>query len=249
MYRVPLQALPLPVGALLGIIGFLLVGLGVREMLGALRYRLGRPTAIGDLTVDSGRVVVSGVARRTDAVVDAPLSGESCLAYSWRVTELRTQRGFDGSIDTWGQGGEAGRGAVPFLVEDDTGRVLVETDGATFRLAEEWVEDPVDIPDERTENSSVRHLADQLLGVETHGRRYYESRLNDGETVTVLGHAESDAGRPDDRRRDLGVVLDGTLVADATPNSAASRGVRQGAISVAAGLFILVVVGVFVLGA
>lgn len=155
MTPVSLQVVPLPVGAVLGLMGLLLFVLGVRDAVAALRYRLGRPTPIGDLTPDSGRVVVSGVARRADDVVDAPLSGASCLAYSWRVTELRTQRGLDGSFDTYGQGGESGRGAVPFLVEDDTGRVLVDPEGTAFRLAEEWIREPVSVPDDRSETPAL----------------------------------------------------------------------------------------------
>ncbi|MFC4450929.1 hypothetical protein [Halorussus aquaticus] len=37
---------------------------------------------------------------------------------------------------------------MPFIVEDDTGRVLVEPDNAKFCLAEEWIQDLDSIPDD-----------------------------------------------------------------------------------------------------
>ena len=103
------------------------------------------------------------------------------------------------------------------------------------------------VPDAGGTESTLRDVAEELLRIETHGRRYYESRLEEGETVTVRGRVASDEGRPDDRRRDLGVLVEADLVADATPAGTAGRGLRGAAVSVAAGLFVLLVVGAFLL--
>lgn len=244
---VPLQAMPPAAVAVLGLIGLALLGLGVREAWRALRYRTRRPVPISELTDRAGgrrRVTVTGVARRGEDTIEAPLTGRECLAYSWRVANLRTMRRLDGRIETWGERGPSGREAVPFVVEDETGRVRVEPEGADLRLAEEWVRDPVDVPDDRADGSSLRDVVEGALGVETHERRYYESRLDEGETVTVRGRVAS--GDDPLVARRVGVSLaGGVLVADATPGGAAGRALRSAAMSAGAGLFVLVVVALF----
>ncbi|MFB6307716.1 MAG: hypothetical protein ABEH35_00150 [Haloarculaceae archaeon] len=239
-----LQTMPVPVGVALGALGIALVLLGLRDGWVALRYRLRRPVRIGDVDADAGRVVVSGIARRADDVIEAPLSGRECLVYAWRSVELRTMRRFDGAIDTWGQRGPADRDGVPFYVEDETGRVLVDPADAELRLAEEWVRDPAAVVPDVQREGTVRATVEDLLGIRTHEHRYYESRLDDGETVTVRGRVAATDGA-DDRRSDVDGVVRGTVLADATPTAAAGRTLRQAAISVAVGLFVIVAVGAF----
>lgn len=242
MPLVPLQAIPLPVAAIFGGIGLLLVALALREVWLAVRYRSRRPTPIGDLSGASGTVSVSGIARRADDLVTAPITRRDCVAYGWRVTDLRTVRGFDGSIDTRTSEVGRGRDSAPFLVEDETGRVLVDPAGAEFRLAEEWIADPEGDPVDR---------ADVLTGIdplggEARARRYYESRLDEGETVTVRGRVAADDSLAASR---LGVRISGggTVVEDATPGAAARRALERALYSGLSGLFMLVVLA-FLLG-
>lgn len=131
---------------------------------------------------------------------------------------------------------------MPFLVEDETGRVLVDPDGAEFRLGEEWVADPEGDPADRT---------DVLTGLDPFGgearaRRYYESRLDEGETVTVRGRVAADDSLVA-RRLGVRITGGGTVVEDATPGAAARRALTRAAYSGLAGLFMLVVLA-FLLG-
>lgn len=247
MSTVPLQAMPLPVSLAFGAAGAALVLLGVRDVWRALRYRYRRPTQINRLDDRSGRVTVSGVARRADDALTAPLSGRNCLGYAWRTAEFRTMRSLDGSIDNWGERGASGRDAVPFVVEDGTGSVLVDPTNAELRLAEEWVRDPVDAPDLPDEDPSARDLIEDLLGIRTHSVRYYESRLDEGETVTVRGRVAPDAESFAARRIALSISGSDTLVEDATPGAASGRSLRTAAMSLGSGLFVLAAVAVFVL--
>ncbi|MFB6207153.1 MAG: hypothetical protein ABEJ05_11580 [Haloglomus sp.] len=118
MTVVPLQAIPLPVAAIFGLVGLALVALGFGRCGLAVRYRSLCPTPIGSLSEVSGRVAVSGTARRTDEVLTAPITHRDCFAYARRVSDLRTVRGIDGSVETWRTSVDAGRDAVLFLVED-----------------------------------------------------------------------------------------------------------------------------------
>lgn len=140
---VPLQTPTLLVGGA-ALVGVVLVLLAFRELLVAVRYRSRRPTPISTLTSDSGRVVVSGVARSTGETLTAPITGEPCLAYAWRVTDVLVGGSFDQSPQTQGRPHNVGigRDTRTFRIDDGTGSVLVEADGAELRLAEEWVEDP-----------------------------------------------------------------------------------------------------------
>ncbi|WP_276260232.1 GIDE domain-containing protein [Haloglomus litoreum] len=238
----PLQAVPLPVAAIFGGIGLVLVGLALREVWLAVRYRSRRPTPVGDLSEASGTISVTGIARRADDLVTAPITRRDCLAYGWRVTDLRTVRGFDGSIETRTSEVGRGRDSVPFVVEDETGSVRVDPEGAEFRLAEEWVADPEGDPVDRAD--VLAGLGS--LGGEARARRYYESRLDEGETVTVRGRVTTDDSLAASR---LGVRITGggIVVEDATPGAAARRAVRRALYSGLSGLFMLVVLA-FLLG-
>lgn len=251
MFLTPLQSMPVWLGVAFAALGLAMLLLGAREVWRALRSRAARPVPIRDLSDASGTVVVTGVARRADAVLEAPLTGQECLAYGWRAAESRTVRGLDGSIDTWGQPERGRREAVAFVVDDGTGRILVDAEGATFRLAEERVDDPVADP-VATAEPSLRDLIDDLAGVQVHGRQYFESRLDEGETVTVRGRVRDAAGILDgmtlDARR-IGVAVGGrgAVVEDGTPGASAGRALRRGLSSAGVGLFVLLVAAVFTL--
>ncbi|MFB6305291.1 MAG: GIDE domain-containing protein [Haloferacaceae archaeon] len=233
---VPLQAMSPVAAAVLVLVGLVLLGLGVRDGWVALRHRTRRVAPVGELAADDGRVVVSGVARRAEATVTAPLSGRACLAYAWRTVEHREQRSLDGTVGTWGQPGRSGREAVPFLVEDWTGTVRVDPEGADVRLAEEWVRDPETVPEDRPRG--LDH-ADDVLGVRAYDRRYYEGRLDEGEPVTVSGRVAPGGDRIVARQVGVSISGDGASITDATPAGSAARAARRAAVSAAAGLLVL----------
>lgn len=240
MDALPLQSAPLPVVAVFGLIGVALLAVAAREAWLALRYRSRRPTPVGELTGASDQVVVSGIARRAERTIEAPITGRDCLAYGWRVSDLRTVRGLDGSVRTRQYDVGTDRDAVPFLVEDDTGSVLVDPTGAELRLAEEWVREPARDPVERAD---VLTGGDQLGG-EARAREYYESRLDVGETVTVGGQVGAGGDRLSAREVGLRVTGGGTVVEDATPGAAVGRALRRAAYAAAAGAAMLAVLAV-----
>lgn len=87
------------------------------------------------------------------------------------------------------------------------------------------------------------------FGAESWSRRYYESRLDEGETVTVRGRVTGAGEDADDARvraGSLGVRISGggTLVEDATPATAARRALKQAAVTGLTGLFVLGIAGV-----
>lgn len=236
MLSVPLQlSTPLVVFALIAVAGVVLVALGVRELWVGLRYRRTRPVPVGALAGASDRVLVSGRARRADEVLSAPLSGTDCFVYTWRVSDFMIERGFNGELRTQRANAGTGREAVPFLLTDDTGSVLVDPAGAELRLAEERIDDPVADPVAQSGFS----LTDPFGG-DARDREYYESRVDDGETITVRARV---APGDEELRRVHGVSsrLTGgdALVDDGTPAAAARRAFVQAAYTGLTGLFLL----------
>lgn len=230
----PLQLMPLPIAGLFGLVGLILLGLAVRELWLAVQYRSLRPTPVGELTAASGNVVVTGTAQRTDETVTAPITRQDCLAYAWRVSDLRTVRGVDGSIETRRTNAGSGRDSVSFSVTDDTGSVLVDPAGAELRLAEQWIADPAGDPADR---AGILTGIDQFGG-EARGREFYESRLDDGETVTVRGRVAAD-GSLSVSRLGIRITGGGTLIEDGTPRAAARRALLRAVYAGGAGVFVL----------
>lgn len=233
---------PLVPVLVVGGIGLFLLGAGLREAYLAVRLWRVRPIPIAELDRAVGTVTVAGTAERIDGTVRAPLTGTDCLGYAWRVLGVRTTRGFDGRIERSFHQLGTDRDAVRFRLGDYSGSVVVDPAGATLRLTEEQVVDPVDDPVDRGRISAG--------GFDHDGpRQYYEARIDEGETVVVQGTV-----RPaEDPRLDveeLGVQLSGrgTYVADTDRPRALRRSAGAAAASTALGLAALAVAVVLVGG-
>lgn len=136
---------PLPAGirdAVVGVVGGeldIVLGLGVFLGVGVyltsygfalswqwLRVRGSDARPVAD--VDAAQPVeIEGTAQPLDGSVTAPLTGVNCLAYETVLD--RYTRGSEGG--SWGTADTEADG-VPFSVEDGTGRLRVEPDGAEF---------------------------------------------------------------------------------------------------------------------
>jgi hypothetical protein len=115
---------------------------------------------------ESGVVEVSGTATPLHDTVTAPYSNEDCLAYEYERKERRQDFDDDDNTSEW-RTVDSGEDSVPFLVEDDSGRVPVDPDGANVSMSE------------RDYSSSTR-------------TKQEEGRLDPGETVHVFGHKHTD---------------------------------------------------------
>lgn len=226
-------------------IGLFLTGAGVREGIRAYRLRRTRATPVSALSDSSGRVVVTGVARRADGTVTAPFTRREALAHSWHVEALSREWSNDGVRHRWAVV-DRGKRAVPFLVDDGTGTVLVDPAGATLRLAEAAVPDYEPDPAERStldlDFASLRRLAGES------DPRYFEARLDEGETVSVHGVVRTDGPHLDAGRIGLRISGAGTLVSDVDDRTAAKRSVRAAAVSTLLGVLVLGTLTVFSVG-
>jgi len=167
--------------------------------------------------------------------VTAPFTGRDCLAHTWHVDAVTPERSRNG-VSFRRNVVDRGREAVPFLVDDGTGTVLVDPAGADLRLAEAWVgeyrPDPADRDDLVFDTGG-------FLDCEQYDRHYHEARLDEGETVSVHGTVRADgeelrAGR-------VGVRIAGrwTLVSDVDDGTTARRSLRAAAVSILLGVVVL----------
>lgn len=234
------HGLPLPVVAIFLGIGLFLTAAGLREAYRAVKIWRQRPVPIGELDRVSGDVLVSGTVERIEKTVRAPVSGQDCLAYVWRSVGLQTTYGFDGRVERSYHQLDRGTGGTRFRVRDYSGSVVVDPQGASLRLAEELIEDPVDDP-----TQTIRELSFDPFDGAPGTRQLYESRLDEGETVVIQGRLTA-AEDPEIDIERLGVQLSGRglYIADTTQRSAGRQATRAAVVSLSLGLVILAVLGV-----
>lgn len=183
------------IGAAL-VAGYFLLG-GGRRLRTTYHILRNDPLDVHSVNGHRGPVEVEGQAVPDEdrGTVTAPFTGATCLAYTYEVEELRSS----GKNSSWHTLDE-GQAGVDFLVDDGTGRVRVDPQGADIRLDGDSVTvSPGDeLPDrlaryvESTEAVDKQDGTVNLLVTEVNTgnkQRFTERRLDVGETVYVYGQA------------------------------------------------------------
>jgi hypothetical protein len=200
------------------VIGIVIAGLTgkvVHALFLAPRVRLKRALKSTPRThvhqIAEGAVRVTGTAHQRDGLLQAPISQRPCLAYQLCVDSFDDE-GMTTVLDL--------KDVRPFVVADQTGKVLVAPDGH-FELA--LVEDAKgsDVP--RLMDANTRALLVPLLERANiphtsswgpHRFRFREGVLEEGELVSVLGQAgrevHTDGERPHPRSPPERIVLRGS---------------------------------------
>ena len=241
------------VGAIAGIVAIGSVVVASREFITAYRV-LSTPTGrVSDLLTDSeGAIELHGTARVAEETLSGPFTGEDCLLVETVVEEYESGKhgGSWNEIDSVSQ-------SVPFLLEDDSGTVLVDSRLADVRIQRDTERISVDggtAPPERIrryieandeiacENS---RLDLRLFSVATGAdRRYTERRLRPGGEVYVLGQARSEPGRAGSVNSAVGYGGDAPfLIADRTPRRVAISALSRGGLYLVPGVLATIVVG------
>lgn len=182
-------------------LGLLVVGFAaLSRAASALRpvYRVLReePLAISDLVYHSGPAEIEGTAAGDEKGVKAPFTGTTCLAYEYEVQELRSS----GKNSYWKTLDEGGA-AAPFLVQDDTGTVQVDSPAAELHLEATSLRlDPGEEPPARiaeylreSEEVDPQDRTIDLVVTELNvgnDQKFIERRLDIGESVHVYGHVD-----------------------------------------------------------
>lgn len=145
-----------------------------------------------------GRVEVVGRARPGTGrlALRAPITDTPCVFFRFRVEEERRS----GRRRSWQTIASGVSDAVPFAVEDETGRVLVDPRGAVLELEPQLrtIDPPVTPALRELMGGSGLSVGAWLLGAPR--IRVTEARIHEGDPVYVLGLAQSrhDAARRHD---------------------------------------------------
>lgn len=139
-----------------------------------------------------GTVELKGTAEQgpEDMILESPFSGEDCLFYRYQIEEYR-QQGKNSSWVTISQGKEG----VRFVLDDGTGEVIVDPDGAELEIPPEG---EIRVNSEEQETEEIREFLNQegisgpggLIG--DNDRRYKEWFVSPGEEVYVFGYASTE---------------------------------------------------------
>lgn len=183
----------------------LVVGLAVAGVgFAALRqwYRLYSQSPSDVHEVLEGPTEFAGTAQPldTDGTVRSGLTGETCLLYEYEVEQYESS----GKHSYWDELVSASDG-VPFVVGDETDRVLVDPDGAITVLDREFEErlEPGDDPSDAIATFLDRSDVDRDAGTVDIGiteigygddQRFRERRIHRSETVYVAGVADRRVG-------------------------------------------------------
>jgi len=178
---------------------------------GAKRWRVGqllRNTATERIrSVAAGRTEVDGVCRDVGLTHEQPYADGQCVYRHWHVEEYERTGGENNNRE-W-KTVDAGTDVAPFFVEDDTGRILVDTTQAPyFEISEEnsysttvgaGDEPPEEVrsfspyddsPAERLEGTAVGRMMETALGADTTERMLEGAADEDAEAG-----ADADAAR------------------------------------------------------
>lgn len=189
-------------GGIFLFVGALLVVAGRRPFVTGVRLLRSRTVPVESLT--AGRdAAVTGTVREYAGTVRSPFSDREAVVAGYEIQEYRPRSGQQGTQWAW-ETVDSGWNAVPFVVDDGTGRVLVEPDEATFSVS---VAEETRVATDRAPSGGVRSFVesdghewgfevDPIGAFFGHRRRYLERRVVDGDTATVRGRVEADERAP-----------------------------------------------------
>lgn len=136
------------------------------------------PVDVRQLAAESGKVELTGTAQTHEAADRVPVTDTETLLCEWVISQSGGSESNEKGSATYKN---------PFVLENDTGSVLVDPDGATLQL-EQSTEIGVD-PDETPPTPIVEFLeSTRWLSADSPTCRWYrESRLDPGDHVHVYG--------------------------------------------------------------
>lgn len=181
-------------GAVFVLIGAGLGWAGAKKFGEAYRIHRNEPVSVREASRETGVDEFEGVVRPVDGeVFDAPFSGAPAVLSTYEVERRERRSGSSRSSRNRWRTETTGTIRRPFLVEDETGAVLVDPEGAAVDPADEPVEERTggSLPEAvRLRLSTLTDeldLADVLAQEKSRTRRYSEGHIGPGDEVHVYG--------------------------------------------------------------
>lgn len=238
------------VSLVFAVIGLAATGYGGLQLRTWHRIRSSDPVSVSDAAVESGPVELEGRVRAIEEPLSSPVQNEACVAYEYEVEERRRRRSnsnSNGSRRTW-KTIDSGSDRQRFVLEDDSGRAVVDPSGARLTMANERthsIDSTSQLPPGlQTGVSTPLSIDIGGLSIGSRPTRYTERRLDVDDTVYVFGQAEPNPPETDA----LVAVSDGPdapqfLISDADESATMRRFLKLGVGAIVLGLVFLAVGG------
>lgn len=151
------------------------------------KYALVRDTPTERVrSIALGRTELEGTAQVVEETVDAPVTGQECLYADWEIEEYTKS----GDNRTWSTL-ETGSVGVPFYLEGDTGKVLVDDPTDATATLSEQCETVQELDSDTIPATSVKQLCERqdISPTASNRRRYTQRILEPATGCYVLGEA------------------------------------------------------------
>lgn len=158
--------------------GPLLMVVGGKKLQQSYSVFTNEPVGAGEVHLEDGVAEVEGTAKRFEKTLSGKYSDETALAQSWKRERKQEREQDDGSTSTSWTTVNRGSNAVPFLVEDDTGAVVVDARSADLSISMSRIRRNRGLLARYKRRKNQRH-------------REYEGRIEPGDGVHVYGQVQS----------------------------------------------------------
>lgn len=151
-------------GAIPALLGAGIVYTGWKRVGHGLTLIRSRPTDVANVENTEGRVEIEGEVVAADEILETPVDETRCVAYDYEVESYEYDQSQD---DRRWETVESGEAVAPFLLDDGTGRLLVDPEEYDL-----WVSRG---PPRQTDDSSIQlaELFDSLAHTAEGTRRRY----------------------------------------------------------------------------
>ncbi len=218
------------------------------------------PVAVMDAANVTGAVEVEGTAASGGRTLKSPFTGTPTLVCEYKIQEWKSS----GKNSHWETLHE-NLNAVPFLLEDDSGSVAIDPDGAEYSLERdaEIESDGGETPPEEIQEFLDSVGVEREEGGETsigplsihHGdrRRYIERRIDAGDEIHVYGQSRHGRSIGDVSGTVNAVIGSGKAtprfrISKGSESDAIRRQIKSGATYAIFGAVIVAIAGAFVVG-
>lgn len=183
------------------VVGPFLMLLGGRKLRQAFRIFTNDPVGAGDAHLEDGIVEVEGTAQTFEETLTGKYTDKTALAQSWKRERKQEREQDDGSTSTKWVKHKSGSDAVPFLVADETGEVVVDAGSASISIPMRQLKEHPGMFKRRNRERNRRY-------------RDYEGRIEPGDDVHVYGQVRNTAQEADPLTDDPAYIGDGDEVSN-----------------------------------
>ncbi|MBU0598604.1 E3 ubiquitin ligase family protein [Patescibacteria group bacterium] len=168
-------------GIVVGLLGLVFLWLSKKQKFTSLAMKQSKAVSVNTLQPNTQAEVQGNIVM--DNPLRTPFSNRECAYYEYEVEKETRERNQQGQIETDWETVESDKKSAPFYIDDGTGKIMVNPDGATI--------EPRDLGEQRFrrgERFGNNILSNILSSVADFNTRVNEKALFTNEHAYVFGH-------------------------------------------------------------